>query len=177
MLMKNLITDTGLEHFFSRLKDIFATKEELKKATQPPTSYRLDVTSTPWTIYFDNGSSLQCLNSPVNRNAYGYGIETPISTESVIYPLTANIMNFARGTLTLETLKNTTNGANYWSPETTITNPVNDDASSFDFINARFKNTGSTSYTERNQRHEIRVFYELGLLTESEILELGAVRK
>ncbi|MGV3239931.1 hypothetical protein ACEF17_07230 [Streptococcus hyovaginalis] len=139
-----------------------------------PTGWFLDRSTVPWTIYFDNGCRLQLPEYSTSETVYGYGYGVnPYSTESINWPILSDILSYAHGSLKLETLKELQGGANYWGDRSTVINPVQD-ASSIDFTNARFNNTGSTHYSEIRQKNKIRVFYELGLLTKSEVLSLGA---
>lgn len=139
-----------------------------------PTGWFLDRSTVPWTIYFDNGCRLQLPEYSTIETVYGYGCGVnPYSTKSLNWPIISDILSYAHGSLKLETLKELQGGADYWGDRSTVINPVQD-ASSIDFTNARFNNTGSTHYSEIRQRNKIRVFYELGLLTKSDILSLGA---
>ncbi|HFU4448710.1 TPA: hypothetical protein ACGO91_000897 [Streptococcus suis] len=139
-----------------------------------PTGWFLDRSTVPWTIRFDNGCSLQLPEYSTADTIYGYGYGVnPYSTKSTIWPILSDILSYAHGSLKLETLKALRGGADYWGDRSTVINPVQD-ASSIDFTNARFNNTGSTHHSEVRQRNKIRVFYELGLLTKSEVLSLGA---
>ncbi|MGV3060618.1 hypothetical protein ACEE76_03240 [Streptococcus hyovaginalis] len=139
-----------------------------------PTGWFLDRSTVPWTIYFDNGCRLQLPEYSTTETVYGYGYSiNPYSKQSVEWPILGDILSYAHGSLKLETLKELQGGASYWGDRSIVINPVQD-ASSIDFTNARFNNTGSTYYSEIRQRNKIRVFYELGLLTKSEVLSLGA---
>lgn len=139
-----------------------------------PTGWFLDRSTDPWTIYFDNGCRLQLPDYSKVETIYGYGYSiNPYSTKSIDWPIIGDILSYAHGSLKLETLKGVNGGAGYWGDRSTVINPIQD-ASNIDFTNARFNNTGSTHYTEIRQKNKIRVFYELGLLTKSDILSLGA---
>lgn len=139
-----------------------------------PTGWFLDRSTVPWTIYFDNGCRLQLPDYSTSETVYGYGYSiNPYNKESIGWPILGDILSYAHGSLKLETLKSVQGNASYWGDGTTVINPVQD-ASSIDFTNARFNNTGSTHYSEIRQRNKIRVFYELGLLSKSDILSLGA---
>lgn len=169
----------------SNLKaQIVELQEKLKSLNtvrRAPTGYTLDRTTTPWTIWFDNGCGLQMPEYSTSVTIYGYGFKgdcynTNIST----YPLPPIIMSVSHGTLTLENLKSITNGgyANYWGDTTKVINPINY-SYKYDWDNARFNKEALShdGYTYNRQKNLIRVMYELGIWSDEEVLSLGAVKK
>ncbi|MFW5458209.1 hypothetical protein [Streptococcus hyovaginalis] len=139
-----------------------------------PTGWFLDRSTDPWTIHFDNGCKLQLPDYPKEDTVYGYGYTIdPYNTQCVAWPIIGDILSYAHGSLTLESLKDVHGGFDYWGDRSTVINPVQD-ASNIDFTNARFNNNVSTYYTDTREKNKIRVFYELGLFTKSDILSLGA---
>ena len=156
-------------------------KIEASVTRRAPTGYTLDRTTTPWTIWFDNGCGLQMPEYSSSVTIYGYGFKgdcynTNIST----YPLPPIIMSVSHGTLTLENLKSITNGgyANYWGDTTKVINPINY-SYKYDWDNARFNKEALShdGYTYNRQKNLIRVMYELGIWSDEEVLSLGAVKK
>lgn len=156
-------------------------KIEASVTRRAPTGYTLDRTTTPWTIWFDNGCGLQMPEYSTSVTIYGYGFKgdcynTNIST----YPLPPIIMSVSHGTLTLENLKSITNGgyANYWGDTTKVINPINY-SYKYDWDNARFNKEALShdGYTYNRQKNLIRVMYELGIWSDEEVLSLGAVKK
>ena len=155
--------------------------KKLHEVRRAPTGYTLDRTTTPWTIWFDNGCGLQFPEYPKTGTIYGYGFKgdcynTNIST----YPLPPIIMSVSHGTLTLEKLKSITNGgyADYWSDTAKVINPVNYSRYKYNWGNARFNKEALShnDYTYNRQKNLIRVMYELGIWSDEEVLSLGAVK-
>ncbi|WP_248621597.1 ELKS/Rab6-interacting/CAST family protein [Enterococcus cecorum] len=165
--------DTGITKRIEKL--------EASVTRRAPTGYTLDRTTTPWTIWFDNGCGLQFPEYPKTGTIYGYGFKgdcynTNIST----YPLPPIIMSVSHGTLTLEKLKSITNGGNadYWGDTTKVINPINY-SYKYNWDNARFNKEALShdGYTYNRQKNLIRVMYELGIWSDEEVLSLGAVKK
>ncbi|MGV3051489.1 hypothetical protein [Streptococcus hyovaginalis] len=170
---KESYDDTEVKTRLTALEQSSGSNNEINERFGP-TGWFLDMSTVPWTIYFDNGCRLQLPDYSTGETVYGYGYSiNPYSKQSVEWPILGDILSYAHGSLKLETLKSVQGGASYWGDRSTVINPVQD-ASSIDFTNARFNNTGSTHYSEIRQKNKIRVFYELGLLTKSEVLSLGA---
>jgi hypothetical protein len=133
-----------------------------------PTGFCLDRSSVPWTVHFSNGCDLQLPDYQTTATIYGYGYivsdinrKTPSS-----YPIPDDIMNVARGAVTIEAMKSGA-AADYYSDNTVVNNPVQD-ASKFNFANAKF---GGANAREKNK---IRVLYQLGILSKNDIINLGA---
>lgn len=165
----------------SQIVELQEKLKSLNTVRRAPTGYTLDRTTTPWTIWFDNGCGLQMPEYSTSVTIYGYGFKgdcynTNIST----YPLPPIIMSVSHGTLTLENLKSITNGgyANYWGDTTKVINPINY-SYKYDWDNARFNKEALShdGYTYNRQKNLIRVMYELGIWSDEEVLSLGAVKK
>lgn len=143
-----------------------------------PTSYTLDRTTTPWTIWFDNGSSLQFPTYPTTETVYGYGAGTGgfLSQSVSKWPLPVNVIRSSNGSLSIANWKASGNGfALYWAETTVVTDPLQD-ASQFDFNNAFYYPDDTDNMSLGRQKNVIRVMFELGIWSEADILDLGAVR-
>lgn len=165
----------------AQIVELESKLQSLNTVRRAPTSYTLDRTTTPWTIWFDNGCGLQFPEYPKTGTIYGYGFKgdcynTNIST----YPLPPIIMSVSHGTLTLEKLKSITNGgyADYWGDTTKVINPINY-SYKYNWDNARFNKEALShdGYTYNRQKNLIRVMYELGIWSDEEVLSLGATKK
>ena len=139
-----------------------------------PMMYTFDRSTTPWTIWFDNGSGLQFPDYKTTATIYGYGYAPNINnTAWVTYPLVGNIISSSRGTLTIEKLKASID-AQYWADSTKVLNPVRD-RNKYDWTEARYK-PGQT-WQDKRQANVIRVMYELGIYSDADVLSLGAKKK
>ena len=165
----------------AQIVELESKLQSLNTVRRAPTSYTLDRTTTPWTIWFDNGCGLQFPEYPKTGTIYGYGFKgdcynTNIST----YPLPPIIMSVSHGTLTLEKLKSITNGgyADYWGDTTKVINSINY-SYKYNWDNARFNKEALShdGYTYNRQKNLIRVMYELGIWSDEEVLSLGATKK
>lgn len=141
-----------------------------------PTSWTLDRTTVPWTIWFDNGCGLQFPEYATTATVYGYGfLESTESTTFNGWPLVQNIIKASRGAITVEKFKETNGEFDYWSPTATVINPLQD-ASKYDWSNA-FGNAGTNSDSYGRKPVFARVMFELGIWSEADILSLGAKKK
>lgn len=165
----------------AQIAELESRLKSLNTVRRAPTSYTLDRTTTPWTVWFDNGCGLQMPEYSTSVTIYGYGFKgdcynTNIST----YPLPPIIMSVSHGTLTLEKLKSITNGgyANYWGDTTKVIDPINY-SYKYNWDNARFNKEALShdGYTYNRQKNLIRVMYELGIWSDDDVLSLGAVKK
>lgn len=144
------------------------------QATPPvrraPMAYTLDRTTTPWTIHFDNGCSIQFPDYKTTATIYGYGYASAYNQTSS-YPLISYIMAATRGGYTVDNFKSE-NGGNlsYWAPSTLVLNPIND-KSKFDWTGADAGNT--TAYVGR-KAVLARTLYELGVWSDADVQEVGA---
>lgn len=146
----------------------------IPQATPPvrraPMAYTLDRTTTPWTIHFDNGCSLQFPDYKTTATIYGYGYASEYNRASS-YPLISYVMAATRGGYTTDNFK-AENGGNlsYWAPSTTVLNPIND-KTKYDWTGADSGNT--TSYVGR-KAVLARTLYELGIWSDSDVQAVGA---
>ncbi|CAH1857405.1 collagen-like protein [Convivina praedatoris] len=141
---------------------------------RPPMAWALDTSTTPWSLYFDNGCTLQLPSYPNNVALYGYGVYSQPSSLGN-YPFYQNIIGTANGAITLQKWREVAfEPWTYWADDTTVLNPIND-SSKIDFSNAQFKENGG-SYHSR-QKNVIRVMYELGIWDLATIKNLGAKEK
>lgn len=152
--------------------------EELKRSVgsgsggvrRAPMMYTLDRTTSPWTIWFDNGCGLQLPDFPFDNTVYGYGVSPNINNITwVDFPIVGNIISASRGTLTLDSVTNSVNG-HYWSDRTKVINPIND-ASTIDFSEYYINQTDPYKNSHKNI---VRVMYELGAWNAHDISQFSA---
>lgn len=144
-----------------------------------PIGYTLDRTTTPWTIHFDNGCSLQMPDYPTTATVYGYGfgsIYSLFSQQVDNYPIAISILKSSNGALSLAQWSKANGSALYWADSTRVINPIND-KEKFDFTNAKYKKDDNNSISLARQKNVIRVMFELGIWSEDDILDLEVVRK
>lgn len=156
-------------------KSIF---DKLKKARHAPTSWSLDRTTTPWTIHFDNGSGIQFPDYATSDSIYGYGysFENTLANKFAAYPLVYNVINCARGVLTLDDFVQR-EGADfmYWSSTTKVIDPIKD-ASKYDWTNA-VGNRDTNNDRLKRKSNFARVMYELGIWSDNDVISVGAIRR
>ncbi|MDC0825460.1 hypothetical protein [Lactococcus petauri] len=143
-----------------------------------PTAYTLDRTTTPWTIWFDNGAGLQFPDYRTTETVYGYGFGSGgvVSQSIASFPLALNIIRSSNGSLSINNWKTSGSGlALYWADSTKVIHPLQD-ASLFDFSAAYYKADDTNNLSLIRQKNAIRVMFELGIWSETDILDLGAVR-
>ena len=165
----------------SKIVELESKLQSLITVRRAPTGYTLDRTTTPWTVWFDNGCGLKLPEYPKTETIYGYGFKGDCyNTNITTYPLPPIIMSISHGTLTLDKLKSITNGgyADYWGDTTTVLNAINS-KHKYNWDNARFNKEALThdNYTYNRQKNLIRVMYELGIWSDEEVLSLGATKK
>lgn len=165
----------------SQIVELESKLQSLITVRRAPTGYTLDRTTTPWTVWFDNGCGLKLPEYPKTETIYGYGFKGDCyNTNITTYPLPPIIMSISHGTLTLDKLKSITNGgyADYWGDTTTVLNAINS-KHKYNWDNARFNKEALThdNYTYNRQKNLIRVMYELGIWSDEEVLSLGATKK
>lgn len=137
------------------------------------TGYRLDRTTTPWTIIFNTGTTLRFPEYATTATVYGYGFAANVySTTMAQYPIPSQIMQVVIGAVTLAGMSKGTTET-YWSDSYVITNPLQD-ASKFDWSEATLGHTDSYKARDKNM---LRAYYELGLLTDDEVISVGAKLK
>lgn len=168
--------NTGSEQDFIdslKPKSDEGNKDEVRHA---PTAWTLDRTTTPWTIWFDNGSGLRFPEYATTATVYGYGFTGNLNaTDFAPWPLVPNIISATRGTLTINKFKSKVGSFEYWSSTTKVLNPLQD-ASKYDWTNA-FGDASTNSGSYGRKPNFARVMYELGIWSDADVLSLGAVRK
>lgn len=160
----------------SDLKRRLVAVEQLliPKRCPPVGSFILDKTTKPWTIWLDNGSGLQLPDYDRGATIYGDGYTQSLNDNNVPqWPLVYQVIKLARGTINLSSFKVSNGCWTYWSPTTTVINPVCRRAD-YDWSNAKLMSSAS-SYSDR-QQYLIRTMYELGLFTAKDVESLGAIK-
>lgn len=141
-----------------------------------PTAWTLDRSTTPWTLWFDNGCGLQFSEYGTTVTVYGYGfLESTESTTFNDWPLVSNIIKASRGAITVEKFKEAKGMFDYWSPTAKVIKPLQD-ASKFDWSNA-FGDEGTNNESFGRKPVFARVMFELGIWSETDVISLGATRK
>ncbi|TGY54888.1 collagen-like protein [Ligilactobacillus murinus] len=149
------------------------SKEAVRHA---PTSWTLDRTTTPWTIWLDNGCGLQFPEYSTTGTIYGYGFSSNLnSSDFSMWPLIQNVIRASRGTITVDKFRSKSGDFDYWSPTTKVINPLQD-ASKFDWSTA-FGDEGTNSGSYGRKPVFARVMFELGIWSETDVLDLGAKKK
>lgn len=146
-----------------------------------PTGYTLDRTTTPWTIWFDNGCGLQIPDYGTSVTIYGYGYYANVhNTDLDMWPLIGGIMSASRGTLTLDAISKITDHADYWGPNTKVINPIRTDAGGYDWSNVYFNDDSRAKKGQfqcDRQKVMLRVMYELGIFSVGDLKPFGLVKK
>ena len=164
------------QDFIDSLKPKSDESNKVSEARHAPTAWTLDRSTTPWTIWFDNGCGLQIPEYATTATVYGYGFSGNLNAaDFLVWPLIPNIIGATRGTITVEKFRTKVGAFDYWSPTATVINPLQD-ASKYDWSNA-FGNEGTNSGSYGRKPVFARVMYELGIWSDADVLSLGAVRK
>ena len=168
----------------SQIVELESKLQSLNTVRRAPTGYTLDRTTTPWTIWFDNGCGLQMPDySPKdeqvqNSTIYGFGFSLNIMNTTVgTYPVPQNFIAASMGHISLNNFsKQDANAFIYFSPSTKVINPVRNDAENFDWSHCYGEvNEDNNAY---KRKHVFpRVCYELGIWSEADVLYLGATKK
>ncbi|AWZ37750.1 collagen-like triple helix repeat-containing protein [Ligilactobacillus murinus] len=141
-----------------------------------PTSWTLDRTTKPWTIWLDNGCGLQFPEYETTGTVYGYGFaENLTTTDFDSWPLIPNVIRASRGAITVEKFRSKSGVFDYWSPTTKVIASLQD-ASKYDWTNA-FGDEGTNAESFGRKPVFARVMFELGIWSEADILSLGAKKK
>lgn len=143
-----------------------------------PMSWILDRTTTPWTIWFDNKCGLQFPDYATTDTIYGYGhsFENTLDNKFAVFPLVYNVINCARGVLSLDDFVKRDGGDfMYWSSTTKVIDPIKD-ASKYDWTNA-IGNRDTNNDRLKRKPNFARVMYELGIWSDADVKSLGAVRR
>ena len=169
--------NTGSQQdFIDSLKPKVVENNRVSEVRRAPAAWTLDRTTTPWTIWLDNGCGLQFPEYATTATVYGYGFAGNLNaTDFVTWPLIPNVISASRGTLTLEKFRAKSGMFDYWSPRTKVINAIQD-ASKFDWSNA-FGDAGTNSGSYGRKPNFARVMYELSIWSDADVLSLGAVRK
>lgn len=169
--------NTGSQQdFIDSLKPKVVENNSVSEVRRAPAAWTLDRTTTPWTIWLDNGCGLQFPEYATTATVYGYGFAGNLNaTDFVTWPLIPNVISASRGTLTLEKFRAKSGMFDYWSPRTKVINAIQD-ASKFDWSNA-FGDAGTNSGSYGRKPNFARVMYELSIWSDADVLSLGAVRK
>ena len=168
----------------SQIVELESKLQSLNTVRRAPTGYTLDRTTTPWTVWFDNGCGLQIPEYGTTASIYGYGQgQNAYNNNLAPYPLPPIIMSVSHGTLTIEKIKTIEGSCDFWASGITIINPIRD-RNDYDWTNARFNKASLDyagdpyySYKYVRQQYFIRTMYELGIWSESDVEGFGAVKK
>ena len=141
-----------------------------------PSGYMFDTSSVPWKIKFNNGSVMTMPSYGNNAGVYGYGASqrNPYSSTLSSLNVTATIMQIIVGGITLETLSDATNLKTnvftYFNKTTVVENKVND-GDGYNWENAKL----SGLYAD--EKNGLRILFEIGVLSEEQVLKFGATKK
>ena len=168
----------------AQIVELESKLQSLNTVRRAPTSYTLDRTTTPWTIWFDNGCGMTIPEYGTTASIYGYGQgQNAYNNNFSAYPLPPTIMSVSHGTLTIDKIKTIEGSCDFWASGITIINPIRD-RNDYDWTNARFNKASLEyagdpyySYKYVRQQYFIRTMYELGIWSESDVEGFGAVKK
>lgn len=175
--------DTNLKAQVSELQEKLKSLNTVRRA---PTGYTLDRTTTPWTIWFDNGCGMKIPDySPRNEDSasentiYGFGYSTNImSTTVTSYPIPQNFIAASMGHISLlKFSKQNTDTFVYMTQGIEIINPIKTDANKYDWSKCYGENAGSNDWITRRKTTFPRVCYELGIWSDNDVKYLGATLK
>ena len=167
----------------SQIVELESKLQSLNTVRRAPTGYTLDRTTTPWTIWFDNGCGMTIPEYGTTASIYGYGQgQNAYNNNFSAYPLPPTIMSVSHGTLTIDKIKTIEGSCDFWASGITIINPIRD-RNDYDWTNARFNKASLEyagdpyySYKYVRQQYFIRTMYELGIWSESDVEGFGAVK-
>lgn len=163
----------------AKIVELESKLQSLNTVRHAPTGYTLDRTTTPWTVWFDNGCGLQMSEYGTTATVYGYGFSASYTDNSITtFPIIPNIMRVSNGSLTIEKIKTLKGYADYWSKSIKIINPIRD-RDDYDWANARFnpEALSTNHYSSVRQQYFIRTMYELGIWSGEIVEEFGATKK
>ena len=168
----------------AQIAELESKLQSLNTVRRAPTGYTLDRTTTPWTVWFDNGCGLQMPDySPRKEQEqastiYGFGYSLNIMNTTVgMYPVPQNFIAASMGHISLNNFsKQGANAFTYFSPSMKVINPVRNDAGKIDWSHCYGEvNEDNSAY---KRKHVFpRVCYELGIWSEADVLYLGATKK
>lgn len=173
--------DSNLKAQIAELQEKLKSLNTVRHA---PTGYTLDRTTTPWTVWFDNGCGMTIPEYGTTASIYGYGQgQNAYNNNFSAYPLPPTIMSVSHGTLTIEKIKTIEGSCDFWAPGITIINPIRN-RYDYDWANARFNKASLDyagdpyySYKYVRQQYFIRTMYELGIWSGEIVEEFGATKK
>lgn len=150
-----------------------------------PTAWTLDRNTKPaWTIWFDNGCGVRYPSYPTNQGIYGLGAnESYIGNDISRSRPHVTMIRLSNGSYTLEKLSsyNTDMFAGF-DKDIQVINPVHQNANEYDWTTCygkkgtKYDDTVDELLTQRKTGF-VRACYEVGILSEDDIIEFGAVRK
>ena len=150
-----------------------------------PTAWSLDRSTKPaWTIWFDNGCGVRYPSYPTNQGIYGLGSnESYIGNDISHSRPHVTMIRLSNGSYTLEKLSsyNTDMFAGF-DKDIQVINPVHQNANEYDWTTCygkkgtKYDDTVDELLTQRKTGF-VRACYEVGILSEDDIIELGAKRK
>ena len=161
-------------------------KIEASVTRRAPTGYTLDRTTTPWTIWFDNGCgmtipdySARNEDSAGENTIYGFGYSANIMTTTVIsYPIPQNFIAASMGHISLlKFSKQNTDSFMHMTQGIEIINPIKTDSSKYDWSKCYGENAGANDWRTERKTTFPRVCYELGIWSDSDVKYLGAKLK
>lgn len=148
-----------------------------------PMGCTLDISTKPWTVWFDNGCGLQMPSYWNNVSIYSTANWFDFRFDGVAMP--ATIMRASLGgQYFIDSLKKNQNsiGANYWDEQAIVINPVRD-KNDYDWSKAYLNDAsakaaeGGESYQIRRNHTVIKLMYQLGVWDGAIVESFGAVRK
>lgn len=145
---------------------------------RPPMSFYIDRSDMTRKIaVFDNGCMMINFADAVYNYFYGY----PGGRDGRVfhyYNLPGNLIKVAIGIVGIDSLKEEgISNAIYYCDNTKILNPIYD-SSQFNFDELVIREpTDKIDYKLACQRNFVKIAYEIGALTEAEIIKLGATKK
>ena len=144
-----------------------------------PTSLTLDRSSTPWTVWFDNGCGWQDPEYGTTATVMGYGFSDTLNNQINSYPITYNFLKLSNGSVSFDDLSNQSVGScDYYADSTKIINPIRDE-NDYDWSNVFFNDKARTlaTWETKRQKNFLRCAYALGIGVPEDYEKLGAKKK
>ena len=164
-------------------KTIFEVNKLKDLHRKAPTGYTLDRTTTPWTVWFDNGCGLRFpKNSPTSERdkanlIYGYGF--PANNNSTVAfsaPIPPLIISASRGAFTVDKFKESDEAHFHVTyADYRLYYPIRK-SDDFNWENAYGDRVNQTVSTN-GKSNFAKLMYELGIWSEADVLYLGATKK
>lgn len=170
----------------AQIVELESKLQSLNTVRRAPTGYTLDRTTTPWTIWFDNGCGMKIPDysarnedSAGDNTVYGFGYSANIMTTTVIsYPIPQNFIAASMGHISLlKFSKQNTDSFRYMTQGIEIINPIKTDSSKYDWSKCYGENAGANDWKTERKTTFPRVCYELGIWSDSDVKYLGAKLK